>query len=178
MFQCTPAALSLLTGAHPIWGSGLFSMDRIMNKQLAVNRKARHLYNVLDTLECGIDLRGTEVKSMRTGRFSYSDSYARIIEGELWLVAFHVSAYPFGNIHNHEPDRNRRLLVHKQEIKRLRKQVDEKGLTLIPLRFYLKRGLIKLELGVCRGKKLYDRRETIRKRDQTRDTEREIKVNL
>ena len=149
-----------------------------MNKQLANNRKARHLYNVLDTLECGIDLRGTEVKSMRGASFSFSDSYARIIDGELWLVSFHISPYKFGNIHNHDPDRNRRLLVHKQEIKRLRRQVEEKGLTLVPLRFYFKRGLIKLELGVCRGKKLYDRRETIKKRDQKLDAEREMKTHL
>jgi SsrA-binding protein len=130
---------------------------------------------VIESLECGIALMGTEVKSMKTGRFSFSDSYARIEERELWLIGLNIAHYDFGNINNHEPLRKRKLLVHSQEVKRLARQVDEKGLTLVPLKFYLVRGLIKLELGICRGRRLYDRREAIKKRDQARDAERELR---
>jgi len=149
------------------------SEDKV--KFLAVNRKARFNYTVLDSIECGIELKGTEVKSMRGSRFSFSDSYARIDNNELWLFGFHISPYPFGNRFNHDPDRPRKLLVHKQEIKRLKRKVDEKGLTLVPLKFYLKRGLVKLEIGVCKGKRLFDKREDIKRRDQKRDAEREFK---
>jgi SsrA-binding protein len=145
------------------------------HKPLAVNRKARHLYTTEDSLECGIELKGTEVKSVKASRFSFSDSYAAIDNGQLWLIGLHISPYDFGNRSNHEPLRRRKLLVHRQEIKRLKRQVEEKGLTLIPLRFYLSRGLVKLELGICRGKKLYDRRETIKRRDLKRDEEREFR---
>jgi len=144
-------------------------------KALAVNRKARHLYTIVESLESGIELTGTEVKSMKASRFSFSDSYAAIEGGELWLISLHVSPYDFGNLSNQEPLRKRKLLVHKQEIKRLKRQMEEKGLTLIPLRFYLKKGLIKLQLGICRGKRLYDRREAIKKRDQKREEEREFR---
>ena len=147
-------------------------------KNLAVNRKARQLYSVEETLESGIELKGTEVKSMKAAQFSFGDSYAKIDDGELWLVKFHISPYDFGNRHNHDPDRERRLLVHKQEIKKLLRKVEEKGLTLVPLRFYLKKGLVKLELGVCRGKRLYDRRQDIKKRDLKRDAEREARYSI
>ena len=145
-------------------------------KILANNRKARYHYTVLDTLECGIELRGTEVKSMKNGQFSFSDSYAKIDKGELWLMEFHITPYDHGNQFNHEPGRARKLLIHKQEVKRLKRRVDEKGLTLVPLKFYLKRGLVKLEIGLCRGKKVYDKREEIKKQDLKRDQEREIKL--
>ncbi len=144
-------------------------------KMLAENRRARYQYAIEDTLECGIELRGTEVKSMRAGKFSFSDSYARIINNELILVGFHISPYEFGNIHNHEPDRNRRLLVHKQEIKRFKRKIDERGYTLIPLKFYLKKGKVKLLIGIGKGKQAQDKRETIKKRDQMRDAEREFR---
>ncbi|WP_455381734.1 SsrA-binding protein SmpB [Salinispira pacifica] len=144
-------------------------------KVLGNNKKAYYDYHVDDTIECGISLQGTEVKSIKDNRFSFSDSYARIRDDELWLIGFHISVYPFGNIFNHEPDRDRKLLVHRQEIKRLRRRVDEKGFTLIPLKFYLKRGLVKLELGICKGKKSYDKREAIKARDQKRDAEREFR---
>ena len=147
-------------------------------KSLAVNRKARHLYTTEDSLECGIELRGTEVKSVKGARFSFSDSYAAIEKGELWLIGLHISPYDFGNRSNHDPLRRRKLLVHKLEIKGLKRQVEEKGLTLIPLRFYLKRGIVKLQLGVCRGKKLYDRREAIKKRDLRRDEDREFRHRI
>ena len=145
-------------------------------KILANNRKARYHYTVLDTLECGIALRGTEVKSMKNGQFSFSDSYAKIDKGELWLMEFHITPYDHGNQFNHEPGRARKLLIHKQEMKRLKRRVDEKGLTLVPLKFYLKRGLVKLEIGLSRGKKVYDKREEIKKQDLKRDQEREIKL--
>ncbi|RKX91023.1 MAG: SsrA-binding protein [Spirochaetes bacterium] len=144
-------------------------------KMLAENRRARYQYAIEDTLECGIELRGTEVKSMRAGKFSFSDSYARIINNELILVGFHISPYEFGNIHNHDPDRNRRLLVHKQEIKRFKRKIDERGYTLIPLKFYLKKGKVKLLIGIGKGKQAQDKRETIKKRDQMRDAEREFR---
>ena len=144
-------------------------------KALAVNRKARHLYTIVESLESGIELTGTEVKSMKASRFSFSDSYAAIEGGELWLISLHVTPYDFGNLNDQDPLRKRKLLVHRQEITRLKRQTEEKGLTLIPLRFYLKKGLVKLQLGICRGKRLYDRRETIRKRDQKRDEEREFR---
>ncbi len=144
-------------------------------KILADNRRARYQYSVEDTLECGIALQGTEVKSMRGGKFSFSDSYGRIINSELILVGFHISPYTFGNLFNHEPDRNRKLLAHKQEIKRLKRKVDEKGYTLVPLKFYLKEGKVKLLLGICKGRQVQDKRESIKKRDQLRDAARETR---
>ena len=143
-------------------------------KTLSTNRKARHEYHFVELLECGIELKGTEVKSMRAGRFAFADSYGFIENGQLWLVDFHISPYDFGNIHNHEPLRRKRLLVHKQELLRLKRRVVEKGLTLIPLRVYLKKGRVKLELAVARGKKLYDKRADIKDRDMKRDSDREI----
>ncbi len=149
--------------------------DKENIKILAENRKARYQYTIEDTIECGIALKGTEVKSMRAGKFSFSDSYARIVNDELILVGFHISPYTFGNIHNHDPDRNRKLLVHKQEIKRFKRKVDERGYTLIPLKFYLKNGKVKLLLGIGKGKQAQDKRESIKKRDQMRDAEREFR---
>ncbi len=147
-------------------------------KILALNRKAKFNYTVLDTLECGIELKGTEVKSIREGKFSFGDSYAKVDGGELWLYGLHISPYPFGNRFNHDPDRKRKLLAHKQEIKRLSRKVDEKGLTLVPLKFYLKHGLVKLELGLCKGKRIYDKREEIKRRDLKREAEREFRNRL
>ncbi len=142
---------------------------------LARNKKAYFNYEVVDSVDCGIELVGTEVKSMRANRFSFADSYARIKDEEIWLEGLHIAEYTHGNINNHEPVRPRRLLAHKQEIKRLKRNTQEKGYTLIPLRFYLKRGLIKLELGLCRGKRLHDKREQIKKRDQKRDEQRALR---
>lgn len=145
-------------------------------KTLATNRRARHRYHVDERLECGIALRGTEVKSFKSGQFSFTDSYARISEaGELFLVGLHVTPYAFGNQFNHEPTRVRRLLAHRGEISRLRRRVSERGLTLIPLRFYLKRGMVKVELGICRGKKTFDKREDIKRRDLARDLDRQVR---
>jgi SsrA-binding protein len=144
-------------------------------KVLSVNRKARYNYSVQEAFECGIELVGTEVKSMKEGRFSYADAFATVENGELWLVDFHISPYSHGNIFNHDPMRRRRLLVHKKEIRRLRRVVDEKGLTLVPMRFYLKRGLVKCELAIAKGKKLFDKREDIKRRDIRREIERDFK---
>lgn len=144
-------------------------------KILAKNKKARFLYYVDESMECGIALKGTEVKSMRNAMFSFTDTYAKIENDELLLVSFHISPYNFGNLFNHDPDRIRKLLVHKSEIKKLRRKVDLKGFTLIPLKFYLKKGIIKMELGICKGKDLKDKRNTIKDRDSKRDSAREMR---
>jgi SsrA-binding protein len=151
------------------------SAPKTAEKTLAVNKKAKFNYAVLESMECGIELKGTEVKSVKAGRFSFSDCYAKIDNKELWLAGLHITPYEFGNRFNHDPDRQRKLLVHSQELKRLQRKVREKGLTLIPLRFYLKRSMVKLELGVCKGKKLIDKREDIKQRDIKRDVEREFR---
>ena len=144
-------------------------------KVLSVNRKARFNYAIMDSFECGIELVGTEVKSMKEGRFSYSDAFATVDNEQLWLVDFHISPYSHGNIFNHDPLRRRRLLVHRKEIRHLRRVVDEKGLTLVPLKFYLKRGFVKCELAIAKGKKLFDKREDIKRRDARREIERDFK---
>jgi SsrA-binding protein len=154
------------------------SDNKSQDRNLAYNKKARFNYEIVERLECGISLVGTEVKSIKLGKFSFTDAYAQIKENELWLIGFHISTYPFGNLFNHDPDRNRKLLVHKQEIKKLKRKVDEKGFTLVPTRFYLKRGRIKVELGIGRGKKTYDKRQDIKQRDQKRDAEREFRHRL
>ena len=143
-------------------------------KTLSTNRKARHEYHFIETLECGIELKGTEVKSMRSGRFAFADAYGWVENDQLWLLGFHVSPYDFGNRHNHDPDRRKRLLVHRQEIIKLKRRVVEKGLTLVPVRVYLRKGKVKLELAVARGKKMYDKRADIRNRDMKRDADREM----
>lgn len=142
---------------------------------LAKNKRAFFNFEVIDTLECGIELCGTEVKSMRANRFSFADAYARIKNNEIWLEGLHIAEYTHGNLNNHEPTRPRRLLAHKQEIKRFKRNTQEKGYTLVPLKFYMKQGLIKLELGLCKGKRVHDKREAIKKRDQKRDEQRELR---
>ncbi len=145
-------------------------------KTLAVNKKARYNYSITESFECGIALAGTEVKSIKEGRFSFADSYAQVDNGELWLMAFHVTPYEFGNHYNLEPTRRRKLLVHAKEIKRLQRVTDEKGLTLVPLKFYLKGSLVKCELGIARGKKFFDKRHDIKSRDVQREIEREYRI--
>lgn len=145
-------------------------------KILSVNRKARFSFSIEETLECGLVLKGTEVKSIKDGRFSYADSYAQVSNGELWLLALHVTPYIYGNRVNHDPLRKRKLLVHKKQIVELRRATEEKGLTLVPLKFYLKGGVVKCELGIARGKKLFDKRDDIRKKDQTRELQRDYRV--
>ena len=149
-------------------------MDTI--KTLARNRKARHEYHILDTYEAGIVLQGTEVKSIKDGRLNFLDSYARITSGELWLTGLHVSPYEMGNIHNHDPMRERKLLMHSREIARLKKSIDEKGLTIVPLSMYLKNGKVKVELGLAKGKRLYDKRQDTMDRDAKREMDRARKT--
>ena len=148
---------------------------RTSSDTLASNRRAFHRYHVLEKLECGIELRGTEVKSVKAREFSFSDAYAVIRGTRLMLVGLHITPYRFGNQFNHEPTRERPLLARREEIKKLGKQVAERGLTLIPLRFYLSRGLVKVELGVCRGKQIADKRQDIRRREEERDLDRAIR---
>ncbi len=142
---------------------------------ICVNRRARHDYFIDETFEAGMVLTGSEVKSLREGRANLKDSYARILKGEAVLVNAHISPYPAANQFNHEPTRTRKLLLHKREIRRLTGRISERGLTLIPLQLYFKKGKVKAELGLARGKKLYDKRETMRKRAVQREVERSLK---
>lgn len=144
-------------------------------KNITVNRKARHEYAILQTFETGIVLQGTEVKSLRQGKITLTDSYAQVSNGEVWLVNSHINVYDHGNINNHEPLRRRKLLLNKSEIRKLEKAVNEKGNTLIPLRFYFKQGIVKVELAIAKGKHFYDKRQDIAKRDADRDLDRKLK---
>jgi SsrA-binding protein len=150
-------------------------MSQAEEKAVCVNRKARHDYFIEETYEAGLVLRGSEVKSLREGKANLKDSYARILKGEAFLLNAHISPYPAANQFNHEPTRNRKLLLHKQEIRRLTGKVMERGLTLIPLKLYFKNGRAKVELGLARGKKLYDKRETLRRKVAQREIERSLK---
>jgi SsrA-binding protein len=143
---------------------------------LGDNRKARFLYTIEDSLECGIELRGTEVKSIKAAHFNFTDAFVEAREGELWLRNLSITPNTHGGVFNHESDRPRRLLAHKKEILKLERKVNEKGVTLIPLKFYLSKGYVKVEVGLCRGKKMADKRETIKDRDLQRDLDREIKT--
>jgi SsrA-binding protein len=144
-------------------------------KLIASNRKAYHDYFILDKFEAGIVLFGTEVKSSREGKVNLKDSYAAIKDGEAFLLNCHISPYSHGNRENHEPTRTRKLLLHRKEIRKLIGKTREKGLTVVPLRLYLKRGKIKVELGVARGKKNYDKRETERRKEADRETRKAVK---
>ena len=146
--------------------------DKKFNPVFAENRKARHDYTVLETIECGIVLTGTEVKSVRHGEVSLSGSYGAVLKGELWLVGADIAAYKFGNRFNHEPKSMRKLLVHAKEVRELQLKTEAKGLTLIPLKVFLKNGRIKVDLGVCRGKQLHDKRDALKKKALRRDLER------
>jgi len=145
------------------------------NKIVTENRKARHEYHIMETYEAGLALTGTEVKSLRLGRVSLQDSFARVESAELILYNMHVSQYDQGNQFNHEPKRKRKLLMHKREIIRLLGKSREKGLALIPLKIYFKNGYAKVELALAKGKKTYDRREDVAARDAKRDMDRAMK---
>lgn len=147
-------------------------------KVLAANRKARHEYIIEESIEAGIVLSGTEIKSIRTGRANLQDSFALIRGGEVWLIGAHISPYTHGNRENHEPRRERKLLLHRREIERLVGRVQEKGWTLVPLDIHLRDGRAKVQLGLARGKKQYDKRETIAKRDLDRELRRAVKEML
>ncbi len=145
-------------------------------KLIANNKKAYHEYFIEETYEAGISLHGTEVKSMRMGKCSIKESYIRIENGEVFVYGMHVSPYEKGNIFNKDPLRVKKLLLHKSEINKLAGKVAEKGYTLVPLQVYFKNGKVKTQVGLARGKKLYDKRESIAKKDQRRETEREFKI--
>lgn len=143
-------------------------------KVVANNRKARHEYFIEDTVETGLVLSGTEVKSIRQGKINVKESYAAIENGEVFIYGMHISPYEQGNIYNVDPLRKRKLLLHKKEIRKLNSYIMQKGYTLVPLRVYIRKGLVKLELAVAKGKKLYDKRQDIAKKD----AERRIKQHL
>ena len=143
-------------------------------KPVTTNRKARHEYAVLDTFEAGIVLTGTEVKSLRQGNANLADGYALLKNGEVWLFGMHISPYSHGSYSNVDPLRNRKLLLHKKEIRKIASRLREKGLTLIPLKLYFVHGLAKLLLGVCRGKREYDKRQDIAKREAERTIRRHL----
>lgn len=147
-------------------------------KQIAQNKKARFNYTIDESIECGIELKGTEVKSVKEGNFSFPDAFAEIIRNEVWLKNVHISEYVYSSIFNHDPDRPKKLLLHAAEIKRLIRKVEEKGYTLVPLDFYLKNGRVKVNLGICRGKKQFDKRSDIKDRDVKRDMQREFRKRL
>ena len=136
------------------------------------NRRARHEYHILESMEAGIALTGTEIKSIRQGGVSLNEAYARMREGELWLLGMHVPPYKEGSFSNVDPNRPRKLLLHKEQIARLGSRAAEKGLTLVPLRLYFTRGKVKIEVGLAKGKKIWDKREAIAKRDVQRELAR------
>jgi SsrA-binding protein len=145
-------------------------------RPIAENRKARHRFEVLDTLECGVALAGSEVKSLRDGKLSLDEAYGRVRSGELWLIGCDIPEYPQANVWNHEPKRPRKLLVHKRQLRKFAAQAHEKGLTLVPLRVYFNdRGVAKVLMGLCRGKQLHDKRQSLKKADMQRDIDRTLR---
>jgi SsrA-binding protein len=145
-------------------------------KKIASNRKARYDYEIIDSLEAGIVLKGSEVKSLREGKANLSDAYARVVRNEVWVIGMHISSYKQANFEKIDPLRDRKLLLHKNEIKRLYKKINEKGMTLIPLDLYFKNNIAKIELAIARGKRKYDKKEAIALKDAKRDLAREQKI--
>lgn len=145
-------------------------------KLIAKNKKARFDYEIGDRFEAGIVLTGSEVKSLRMGKANLTDSFAKINNGEVWLMSCHISPYPYSSYNNHEPLRPRKLLLHKREIRRLAGKINEQGYSLIPLSLYFKEGKVKVDLSLARGKKKHDKREAIKRRDQEREIERALKL--
>lgn len=142
---------------------------------IVTNRRARRNYDVMDTVEAGLVLTGTEIKAIREGRVNLSDAYGKPENGELWLVNAHIAQYSAGSLNNHDPTRPRKLLLHKDEIARLSRQVSERGLTLVPMRLYIRRHRAKVELGIARGRKLYDKRRAIIEREREREAQQALK---
>ena len=153
-------------------------LDHSGTKTIAVNRKARYDYTVDESFECGIELLGTEVKSFRDGKISFPDAWAEVINKEVWLRSLRIAENPFSSVFNHDPDRKKKLLLHREEIKRIERKTEEKGYTLIPLSFYFRNGRVKVELGLCKGKKTYDKRASIREKDLKREVSREFRGKL
>ena len=150
----------------------------VEGKDIINNRHAFHEYHILDKFEAGVVLRGTEVKSLMSGLIQLKESYVSVKDGEVWLFNAHISQYSHGNINNHEPLRTRKLLLHKREIEKLEKETTIKGMTLVVTRIYWKNGRIKIEVGVAKGKKLYDKREDLKSRTIDRETRAQLKENL
>jgi SsrA-binding protein len=150
------------------------TQHRSDDKTVATNRKARHDYTLVETLECGIQLTGTEVKSLRLGQASLVDCFARFRGGELWLEGMHIPAYEQGDKRTHEPMRPRKLLVHRRQLAQLQRATMEKGLSLVPLRVYFSHGIAKVEIATARGKRQHEKRQAIAKRDAQREAEREL----
>lgn len=148
--------------------------NTLRRKNIASNRRARYNFEIVDTIEAGIVLTGTEIKAIREGRVNLSDSYARPIRGELWLLNVHVAQYSAGSVNNHDPTRQRKLLLHKAQLEKLSRQVLSKGLTLVPLRMYFKGHYLKVELGLARGKRNYDKRRSIMEREREREARQAI----
>ncbi len=147
-------------------------------KIIAENRQARFNYFIEEKIECGIALEGTEVKSVKNGAISFPDAFAEIINGEVYVKNLHISEYSYSSVFNHNPERPKKLLLHRAEIKRLERKTEEKGYTLVPLDFYLKNGRVKTTLGLCKGKKLFDKREAIKERDVDRQIQRAFRKGL
>ncbi len=164
----------LTLAASVAWRRFLLAKDKNGIQPVADNRKAFHDYFILERLEAGLVLTGTEIKSAREGKVQLRDAYASVEAGEAWLVHAHFSPYSHGNIWNHDPTKKRKLLLHRREIDKLYAKIREKGLAIIPLRLYLKDGLLKCEIGVCKGKKLHDKREA----EQNRDIEKEARQQM
>ena len=154
--------------------SGKASEDK-NERVISENRKARHNYTVLDTLECGIVLVGSEVKSLRIGQLSLDEAYGRVQDDAVWLVAANIAEYPFSHALNHEPKRRRKLLMHRREMNKFADQASEKGLTLVPLKMYFKEGRVKVLMGICKGKQKQDKRESIKQRDTKREIDRAMR---
>ena len=151
-------------------------MAKEVKKVIANNKKAHHDYFIEETFEAGISLAGTEVKSLRMGKCSIKESFVRVEKGEVYIYGMHISPYEKGNIFNKDPLRPKKLLMHKAEIHKLLGKIKEKGFTLVPLQVYFKDGRAKIEIGLCRGKKLYDKRQDIAKKDQRREAEKDFKI--
>ena len=152
--------------------------DQGPNRTISQNRKAFHDYSITETLEAGLALHGSEIKSIRAGRVNLRDSYVAFRDGEAWLIGTHIAGYNEASYLDHDPVRDRKLLLHRREIQRLRAQVEQRGYTVVPTRLYLKNNRAKVEIGLAKGKHTYDKRESLRDRDTEREIEREIKERL
>lgn len=153
----------------------IYNLNEVLLLTLATNKKAFHEYEILEKIEVGVVLQGTEVKSVKANKINLKESYVKVINGEVLLLGCHISTYEFGNRFNHDPLRNKKLLLHRKEINKLIGRVNEKGLALMVTRIYLKKGLVKAELAVAKGKKLYDKRASLKEKDLNREMAREFK---
>lgn len=154
----------------------IMAKEKKKSNVIAENRKARFNYIIEETLECGIVLKGTEVKSIRAAKFSFPDAFVEIRHGELFIRNLNITPYDYAGVFNHKSEGARKLLAHKKEIEKLQRKVNEKGYTLVPLKFYLKQSLVKVEVALCKGKKMFDKRNSIKERDNKRDLERQFRV--